>query len=205
MRDLNWNQSNTVVVSGIGCSGRASGYFNTDAIHTTHGRALPVAEGIKLANEKTNVLVISGDGDLLSIGGNHLIHTARRNSNLTVICNRNDVYGMTGGQLAPTTSADEPTKTTPHGSGIEPLSVESIITGYKKHFYAKTSVVDVKHLRDSIFAALTWDGFAFVEVLSICPTQRGSNLGLSPAELNDFLKKQIDRDPDMKLKIRYNS
>lgn len=204
MQDLGWNKSNSVVVSGIGCSGRASGYFNTDAIHTTHGRAIPVAEGIKLGAPNSNVLTISGDGDLLGIGGNHLIHTARRNSNIKVICNRNDVYAMTGGQLAPTTAADEPTKTTPHGSGISPINTKSIITGNPKHFYARTSVVDVKHLRDSIFASFSWEGFSFVEVLSICPTQRGKNIDKSPTEMISLLKKEIHNNSEMKLEIIYN-
>jgi 2-oxoglutarate ferredoxin oxidoreductase subunit beta len=92
-----------VVVSGIGCSGRTAGYFNVDSVHSTHGRAIAVAEGIKLANPKLKVIVFSGDGDLVGIGGNHFLHAARRNTDLTVICINNAIYGMTGGQMAPTT------------------------------------------------------------------------------------------------------
>ena len=95
--------TNLVVVSGIGCTGRVAGYLNLDSFHTTHGRAIPFATGLKLANPKLNVVVYSGDGDLSAIGGNHLIHAARRNINLKVICVNNLIYGMTGGQTAPTT------------------------------------------------------------------------------------------------------
>ncbi len=104
------------VVSGIGCSGRAAGYFNVDSVHVTHGRALPVAEGIKRANPKLKVIVFSGDGDLVGIGGNHLLHAARRDVDLAVICVNNAIYGMTGGQMAPTTPTGEKTLTSPHGS-----------------------------------------------------------------------------------------
>ena len=101
------------VVSGIGCTGRASGYLNLDVFHTTHGRAIPFAIGLKLANPDLHVIVFSGDGDLFAIGGNHIIHAARRNADITVICSNNFIYGMTGGQLAPTTPLDSWSSTLP--------------------------------------------------------------------------------------------
>ncbi len=103
MKELGWDHKNTVAVSGIGCSGRMSGYMNLDAVHTPHGRALTAAETIKTVRPDLNVTVLSGDGDLASIGGNHLLHTSRRNVDITVFCNDNEIYGLTGGQAGPTT------------------------------------------------------------------------------------------------------
>ena len=104
------------IVSGIGCTGRVAGYINQDSFHTTHGRAIPFATGLKLANPKLNVVVYSGDGDLFAIGGNHLIHAARRNVDIKVICINNLIYAMTGGQTAPTTPGDVITSTNPYGT-----------------------------------------------------------------------------------------
>ncbi len=107
------DRSKLVVVSGIGCTGRVAGYVDLDSFHTTHGRAIPFATGLKMANPKLNVVVYSGDGDLFAIGGNHLIHAARRNVDLKVICVNNMIYAMTGGQTAPTTPDDVTTSTAP--------------------------------------------------------------------------------------------
>ncbi|MBC8425005.1 2-oxoacid:ferredoxin oxidoreductase subunit beta, partial [bacterium] len=104
------------IVSGIGCTGRVAGYVKLDSYHTTHGRAIPFATGLKLANRDLKVVVFSGDGDLSAIGGNHLIHAARRNMDITVVCVNNFIYGMTGGQAAPTTPSPANTSTTPHGA-----------------------------------------------------------------------------------------
>jgi 2-oxoglutarate ferredoxin oxidoreductase subunit beta len=104
------------LVSGIGCTGRVAGYVKLDSFHTTHGRAIPFATGLKLANPKLNVIVYSGDGDLSAIGGNHLIHAARRNIDLKVICVNNLIYAMTGGQTAPTTPGHATTSTNPYGT-----------------------------------------------------------------------------------------
>ena len=98
LQEQGWNYQNTVAVSGIGCSGRMSGYMNLDALHTPHGRALTAAETVKTVRQDLNVIVLSGDGDLASIGGNHLLHTSRRNPDITVFCNDNEIYGLTGGQ-----------------------------------------------------------------------------------------------------------
>jgi pyruvate/2-oxoacid:ferredoxin oxidoreductase beta subunit len=111
------------VVSGIGCTGRVAGYMNLDSFHTTHGRAIPFATGLKLANPEMKVVVYSGDGDLTAIGGNHFIHAARRNMDLTVILINNMIYGMTGGQVAPTTPVGATASTTPHGNFEETFNL----------------------------------------------------------------------------------
>ena len=103
VEEMNWKKDETVFVSGIGCSSRASGYIVTDSLHTTHGRAIAFATGVKMANPNLNVVVFTGDGDLAAIGGNHFIHACRRNIDITVVCMNNQIYGMTGGQGSPTT------------------------------------------------------------------------------------------------------
>jgi 2-oxoglutarate/2-oxoacid ferredoxin oxidoreductase subunit beta len=108
-----WDPDSTVFVSGIGCSSRAPGYIMTDSLHTTHGRALAFATGVKMANPRLNVVVFTGDGDLSAIGGNHFIHACRRNIDLTVVCMNNHIYGMTGGQGSPTTPQGKTSSTTP--------------------------------------------------------------------------------------------
>lgn len=130
MEKLNFPKKGTVMVSGIGCSGRSAGFFDLDSVHTAHGRALPVAEGIKLANEELNVMVISGDGDLFGIGGNHLLHASRRNTDITVICISNAIYGMTGGQCSPATEISSKTLTTPRGNVDTPVNVQAIVTAH---------------------------------------------------------------------------
>ena len=112
-----------VVVSGIGCTGRVAGYLNLDSFHTTHGRAIPFATGLKLADPNLTVVVYSGDGDLISIGGNHFIHAARRNVDLKVICINSFIYGMTGGQVGPTTPSTALTSTTPYGCIEQPFNL----------------------------------------------------------------------------------
>jgi 2-oxoglutarate ferredoxin oxidoreductase subunit beta len=166
-----------VVVSGIGCSGRAAGYFNVDSIHTTHGRALAVAEGVKRANGRLKVIVFSGDGDLVGIGGNHLLHSARRDVDLTVVCINNAIYGMTGGQMAPTTPAGAKTLTSPFGSSYQPLNIQGIITANRRHWYARASAYQVLHLQKVLREALEWQGFSFVEVMSFCIENFGRRLG----------------------------
>lgn len=166
-----------VVVSGIGCSGRAAGYFNVDSIHATHGRAIAVAEGVKRANDKLKVVVFSGDGDLAGIGGNHLIHSARRDTDLTIVCINNGIYGMTGGQLAPTTPRGEKTLTSPFGSAYLPVNMQGLITANQRHWYARASAYQVLALQKNLREAIEWPGFAFVEVMSFCIENFGRRLG----------------------------
>src|SRR3989338_8083290 len=170
-----------VVVSGIGCSGRSAGYFNVDSVHGTHGRAVAIAEGIKRANRKLNVIVFSGDGDLTGIGGNHLLHSSRRDINLTVICINNEIYCMTGGQMAPTTKQGIKTLTSPFGNTYAPVNIQGLITSNKRHFYARSSVYQLRNLQKSIKEAIQWDGFAFVDVISHCIENNGRRLGFKSA------------------------
>ncbi len=166
-----------VVVSGIGCSGRAAGYFKVDSVHTTHGRAIPVAEGIKRGNDKLKVIVFSGDGDLAGIGGNHLIHAARRDVDLTVICINNATYGMTGGQMAPTTPMGQKTLTSPFGASYQPVNLQGLITSNRRHWFARGSAYQVLALQKYFREALEWNGFSFVEVVAFCIENAGRRLG----------------------------
>ncbi|MFH1455488.1 MAG: thiamine pyrophosphate-dependent enzyme [archaeon] len=193
--DLGFKKENIVTVSGIGCTGRSSGYFSNDSIHTPHGRPIPVAEGVKGANPEMNVVVISGDGDLLGIGGNHLLHSARRDANITVICVSNEVYGLTGGQMAPTTKTGAKTLTSPKGSTIVPMNVQGLLTLNKKHFYARTSAYHLPHMRKCIKEALEWDGFSFVEVITMCMTNYARRLGY---KTNYEILMQLKKDFQVK-------
>jgi len=166
-----------VIVSGIGCSGRAAGYFNVDSVHTTHGRAIPVAEGIKLGNDRLKVIVFSGDGDLAGIGGNHLLHAARRDVDLTVICINNAIYGMTGGQMAPTTPTGQKTLTSPFGTPYQPVNLQGLITSNKRHWFARGSAYQVFGLQQYLREAVEWKGFSFVEVMAFCLENSGRRLG----------------------------
>jgi 2-oxoglutarate ferredoxin oxidoreductase subunit beta len=163
----------TVMVSGIGCSGRAAGYVKLDSYHTTHGRAIPFATGMKLANPELNVVVFSGDGDLFAIGGNHFIHAARRNVDLTVICVNNFNYGMTGGQVAATTPSMARTTTTPFGNPETPFNLPLLAYASGATYVARWTVLHTRDLTKSIEEALLRRGFSFIEVLSPCPTGYG--------------------------------
>ena len=193
IQELGWNKENTVVVSGIGCTARIAEYFNLDSLHVSHGRTISVAEGIKKANPEINVIVISGDGDLLSIGGNHFLHGLQRDSNITVFCNNNRVYAMTGGQTAPTTPKGQKTKTDPIGKQTEPLDAESLFTNKKKFFFARTNSLDLEHFRDATKQALLWDGFSYVEVVSQCIATIERKLKTQDMkEIMDEFKKEKD-------------
>jgi len=168
-----------VVVSGIGCSGRVAGYVKLDSFHTTHGRAIPFATGLKLANPDLEVVVYSGDGDLSAIGGNHLIHAARRNVNIKVICVNNLIYAMTGGQTAPTTPNDVITATAPYGTFEPAFSLPQLAESAGATYVARWTTFHVKQLQRSMTEVLQRKGFSFIEVLSPCPTlyQRRNKMG----------------------------
>ncbi len=167
------------VVSGIGCTGRVAGYVKFDSFHTTHGRAIPFATGLKLANPELKVVVISGDGDLTSIGGNHLIHAARRNMDLTVICVNNFTYGMTGGQVTPTTPTTANASTTPYGNYEAPFSLPFLVDASGATFVARWTSLHARNITKSIGEALQHKGFSFIEVIAPCTTlyQRRNRLG----------------------------
>ena len=164
---------NAVMVSGIGCAGRAAGYVRLDSFHTTHGRAIPFAIGLKVANPMLNITVFSGDGDLFAIGGNHIIHAARRNVDMTVICVNNFNYGMTGGQLGPTTPLNAYSTTSPYGNIEHPFNLPYVCASAGAVYVARWTSLHVRRLTDSIAEALQKKGFSFIEVLSPCPTAFG--------------------------------
>jgi 2-oxoglutarate ferredoxin oxidoreductase subunit beta len=167
--DLQINLDKLVVVSGIGCIGRAAGYTSVDSFHTTHGRPIAFATGVKLANPKLEVVVISGDGDLFAIGGNHFIHAARRNIGIKVICANNFNYGMTGGQVGPTTPLDAFTTTTPYGNIEHPFNLVHLAAAAGATYVARWTTLHVRMLTMSIRKLLQRKGFSFIEVISSCP------------------------------------
>ncbi len=172
------NLDKVVTISGIGCTGRASGYVNTDGFHTTHGRAIPFATGVRIANPDLTPVVISGDGDLLAIGGNHLIHAARRNVDMLVICVNNFNYGMTGAQYGPTTPIGVRTPTSPRGVSEPPFNVVALVASAGAAFVSRWTVYHAPLLKESIKKGLDREGFRFIEVISPCPTGFGRLTGL---------------------------
>ena len=167
------------IVSGIGCSGRVAGYLQLDSFHTTHGRAIPFATGLKLANPSLHVVVYSGDGDLFAIGGNHIIHAARRNLDLKVICVNNLIYAMTGGQTAPTTPVTALTTTAPYGCYEPAFNLPNLMDAAGAAYVARWTTFHVRQLTRSMTEIFAKRGFCFIEVLSPCPTlyQRRNKLG----------------------------
>jgi len=182
----------TVMVSGIGCSGRAAGYVNLDSFHTTHGRAIPFASGLKMANPELNVIVFSGDGDLFAIGGNHFIHAARRNMDITVVCVNNFNYGMTGGQAAATTPHLAKTTTTPMGNPELPFNLPLLAIASGATYVARWTTLHTREFTDSVEKALVSPGFSFIEVLSPCPVNFGRRNRQKPLDtLKTYQEKSI--------------
>ncbi len=162
-----------VLVSGIGCTARLPGYSNFDSYHTTHGRAIPFATGMKVANPDLKVTVVSGDGDLFNIGGNHFIHAARRNMDLVVICSNNFNYGMTGGQHGSTTPLTSKSASTPYGNVEPTFNLPYLASALGASYVARWTVMHPRQLTKSIRTAMDVSGFAFIEVLSPCPPNFG--------------------------------
>jgi 2-oxoglutarate ferredoxin oxidoreductase subunit beta len=174
-----------VIVSGIGCSGRAAGYLNFDSFHVLHGRAIPFSVGLKLANPKLNVIVFSGDGDLFAIGGNHFIHAARRNNDILVVCVNNFNYGMTGGQCGPTSPLESSTTTSPYGC-IEPaFNLPWLAASCGATYVARWTILQVRQLTNTLQEALQKKGFRFIEILSPCPVNFGRRNDL-PAGIDEL-------------------
>jgi len=168
-----------VFVSGIGCAAWIpSPSFFADVLHTTHGRPIAFATGIKAALPAKHVMVVSGDGDLTAIGGNHLIHAARRNIAMTVICVNNGIYGMTGGQVAPTTPLGLTTVTTPFGNAENPFDICELVKGAGATFVARWTTYHPRQMEKTIKKAIQKKGFSFVEVLSQCPVEFGRKTGM---------------------------
>lgn len=168
-----YDPKDIAVVSGIGCTGRIAGYLNFDSFHTTHGRAIPFSIGLSVTDPDRKVIVISGDGDLFAIGGNHIIHAARRNANLTVICVNNFNYGMTGGQAGPTSYPGQLQTTTPYGSQEQPFNIPDLMASCGAAYVARWTALDVRRVKEAFSEAIAKNGFSFVEVLGSCPTTYG--------------------------------
>lgn len=158
------------VVSGIGCTGRVAGYMKIDSFHTTHGRSIPFAVGLSVARPDMKVIVFSGDGDLISIGGNHFIHTARRNVDLTVICVNNFIYAMTGGQVAPTTPITARSSTSPYGCYEHPFNLPLLAASSGATYVARWTALHIRRLTTALSEAIMKPGFSFVEVIAPCST-----------------------------------
>ena len=173
IENLGLNRDRTVIVSGIGCSSRAAGYMDFNTIHTTHGRAIAFATGIKLANPELDVIVIAGDGDIAAIGGNHLIHAARRNIGLTVVVMNNNIYGMTGGQYSPTTPTGEFGTTAPYGNLDRSFDIAGLAYGAGASFAARGSAYHVQQTIQLIMDGIRNKGFSIIDVASVCPTYYG--------------------------------
>jgi 2-oxoglutarate ferredoxin oxidoreductase subunit beta len=195
-----YDPDKTAVVSGIGCTARMAGYIRLDSFHTTHGRAIAFATGLKLARPEIKVLVISGDGDLLAIGGNHFIHAARRNIDITVICVNNLNYGMTGGQLAPSTPFGAKTTSSVSGCPEEPFNFCYLASACGSVYVARWTALHTRRITNSITEAMQKRGFTFVEILTPCPTSFGrrNKMGTALETLKFYHERSVilnDIDP----------
>ncbi len=194
--------SKFVFCSGIGCSAWIpSPYIMADSLHVTHGRSIPVAMGVKLMRPDLNVVVIGGDGDIAGIGLSHLIHAARRNLNIMVIMVNNMIYGMTGGQVAPTTPFGTKTTTTPYGSFEYPLDATKVVVAAGASYAARWTTAHGEQLTEAMKKAITTKGFAFVEAVSPCPTAFGRRAGFKDVAgmLRWFLENSIPLEQASKM------
>ena len=186
-RKHSWDLDKVAVVSGIGCTGRIAGYIRLDSFHTTHGRAIPFATGLKLANPELKVVVLSGDGDIAGIGGNHFIHAARRNLDITVVCVNNFNYGMTGGQVGPTTPHEARAVTSQYGNFEYPFNLPYLAAASGASFVARWTVLHARRLEWTLREAMLHRGFSFVEVIAPCSTAYArwnrEGAGLDPQKL----------------------
>jgi len=186
---LELNLDKVLVIGGIGCSGRTPFFTNTNAMHTTHGRALAFATGAKMANPNLTVMVTMGDGDSVGIGGNHFIHACRRNIDLNAIIFNNSIYGMTGGQSAPTTPLNKKSTTSLDGNFDPPFDIAELSISAGATFVARTTTFDFGEVPKLITRAIEHPGFSVVEILTQCPTYYGriNKLG-DPTDMLDYEK-----------------
>ena len=178
---LAFEKDDIAVVSGIGCSSRASGYLDFNTVHSAHGRALPVATGIKLAEPRLKVIVVTGDGDATAIGGNHFIHAARRNIDVTVVLYNNNIYGMTGGQYSPLTPTNAKATTAQYGTVDRPFDVTELAKGAGATFIARATTFHTQLLVDVITQGIEHPGFSLIEAVTACPISFGRQNKLGPA------------------------
>jgi 2-oxoglutarate ferredoxin oxidoreductase subunit beta len=187
---LGYSKDETVVVSGIGCSSRASGYLDFNTLHTTHGRALAFATGIKITKPKLKVFALMGDGDATAIGGNHFIHAARRNIDITAIVFNNNIYGMTGGQYSPLTPHESKATTAPYGTLENPFDLAELAKGAGATYVARGTCYHVKLLSDLIYKGAKNKGFSLIEAITQCPISYGrKNRMGSPADMIKWQKE----------------
>lgn len=189
--ELDYKNEDTVVITGIGCWGKADDYLTTNALHTTHGRALAYATGVKAVNPNLHVVVLMGDGDSVTIGGNHFLHAARRNIDVTAIVVNNYNYGMTGGQYSATTPAGSFTNTTVYGNPERELDICALAEVAGANYVARETVYNGMVLQTYIQEALSKRGFSLVEAISPCSTHYGSNNHMKvPIALLRWLKEK---------------
>lgn len=184
------DKDSVAVISGIGCSSRASGYLDFNTVHSAHGRAIPVATGVKLADPSLNVIVVTGDGDATAIGGNHLIHAARRNIDMTVVLYNNSIYGMTGGQYSPMTPYGSKATTAPYATIEHDFDIVELVKAAGATFVARATTFHTQLLTDLIAKGIQHKGFSLIEAVSACPISFGrQNKMGGPA---DMIKWQRD-------------
>lgn len=189
IQSIGWEKDEIVMVSGIGCSSRITGYVDFNTMNTTHGRALPFATGIKMANPTLKVIAVMGDGDCAAIGGNHFIHSARRNIDITTIIINNMIYGMTGGQYSPLTPTGKYGSTAPYGNIDQSFDLVKLALGAGASYVARSNIFDVNQLIRLIKKALLKKGFSVVEVIADCPISFGRvNQLRTPVQMVEWIK-----------------
>jgi len=188
--ELGYSKDDMAMISGIGCSSRMPVYVDLNTLHTLHGRAIAYATGVKLFKPEMKVVVVTGDGDATAIGGNHFIHGARRNIDITVILINNNIYGMTGGQYSPTTPFGDKATTTPYGNIDPTFDICKLAIGAGATFVARTSAYHAQETQTFIRRAMEHKGFSLVEIISACPVIYGKlNRKGSPAQMMERMKK----------------
>lgn len=195
------DKDNVALISGIGCTGRMPVYTDFNTMHTTHGRALAFATGLKLARPDLEVIVVMGDGDALAIGGNHFIHAARRNMDLTAIVVNNNIYGMTGGQYSPTTPLDSRATTAPYGNIEPPMPIADLAAAAGATFVARTTVYHAVEMDRFLEQAISKKGFSMIEVASYCHTTFGriNKLGSAVDMMRSLKERSISLSAAQKL------
>jgi 2-oxoglutarate/2-oxoacid ferredoxin oxidoreductase subunit beta len=189
IHSLGWEKDEIAMVSGIGCSSRITGYVDFNTMNTTHGRALAFATGIKMGNPKLKVIAVMGDGDCAAIGGNHFIHAARRNIDITAIIINNMIYGMTGGQYSPMTPTGKFGSTAPYGNIDQNFDISALAASAGASYVARSSIYNVNQGERFIKKALSKKGFSVVEMISDCPISFGRmNKLRTPVQMMDWIK-----------------
>jgi 2-oxoglutarate ferredoxin oxidoreductase subunit beta len=189
--ELAWDKNDVAVVSGIGCSGRMSSYLDFNTLHTPHGRTLPFATGLKLTKPNSHVIIISGDGDAMAIGGNHFLHACRRNIDLTLIIINNFIYGLTGGQFSPTTPVGSYAQTSPDGALEPTFDIAQVAMAAGATYVARSTVSNPRHISEMVKGGLAHPGMSVIEVISNCHINFGrKNVSAKPQEMIMWIGRQ---------------